>query len=139
MTWLMILAFLANPVTDLSAIRNEPNPDRRSELALEYASSAMDNARDANTAGDVAKMKAALAEVGDAVELAYQSLIDSGKSARHDTKHYKRAELKTRELLRRLDGLSQLMDVVDRPAADKVRSEVAKVHDDLLQGIFGKK
>lgn len=138
MILLMILALAANSVPDLASIRNEPNPDRRSELALEYSGVAMDNARDANAAGDVAKTKAALVEVEEAVELAYQSLADSGKDPRHNTKHFKHAELKTRELLR-LDGLSQLMDVVDRPAADKVRSRVAEIHDDLLQGIFSKK
>ncbi|HML15845.1 MAG TPA: hypothetical protein VK419_02420 [Bryobacteraceae bacterium] len=135
MIWLMILTL----AMDLNAIRNEPNPGRRSELALQYADSAMDNARDANAAGDVEKTKAALEQVGEAVDLAYQSLIGSGKDARRDTKHLKQAELKTRGLLRRLDGLSQLMDVTDRPAADKIHSEVSKVHDELLQGIFSKK
>lgn len=135
MTWVMLLAL----AMDLNTIRNEPNPSRRSELALQYADSAMDSARDANAAGDVEKTKAALEQVGEAVDLAYQSLIDSGKDGRHDTKHYKQAELKTRGLLRRLEGLSQLMDVVDRPEADKVHSEVSKVHDELLQGIFSKK
>lgn len=139
MIWVMMLAFAALAGQDLSSIRNEPNSGRRSELALEYASGAMDNARDANAAGEIAKMKAALNEVGGAVELAYESLTESGKDPRHDTKHYKHAELKTRELLRRLDGLSQSMDVEDRPAADKVRAEVAKIHDELLQGIFSKK
>jgi signal transduction histidine kinase len=135
MIWLMILTL----ATDLNGIRNEPNLERRSELALEYAHAAMDNARDAMLAGDVATTKAAVAEVGEAVELAYQSLADSGKDARHNTKYFKRAELKTRELMRRLEGLSQLMDVDDRPIAEKVRNRIAEIHDDLLQGIFSKK
>jgi hypothetical protein len=135
MTWLMMLAL----AMDLNGVRGEQNLERRSELALDYAAAAMDNARDANAAGEVEKVKAALAEVGDAVELAYQSLTDSGKDAHRNTKYFKRAELKTRELMRRLEGLAQLMDVDDRPAAEKIRDRVVEVHDDLLQGIFGKK
>jgi hypothetical protein len=135
MTWLMILAL----AMDLNGIRGEQNLERRSELALDYAAAAMDNARDANAAGEGEKVKTALAEVGQAVELAYRSLSDSGKDAHRNTKYFKRAELKTRELMRRLEGLAQLMDVEDRPAVEKIRDRVAEVHDDLLQGIFGKK
>jgi hypothetical protein len=137
--WVMMLAFATGPTgMDLNGIRGEQNPDRRSELALDYANTAMDGARDANTSGDVQKLKAAIAEVGEAVELAYQSLAESGKDARHN-KNFKRAELKTRELMRRIDGVIQLMDVDDRPAAEKVRARMAEIHDDLLQGIFSKK
>lgn len=132
MIWILTLAL----AMDLSSIRNEQNAGKRSELALEYASTAMDSARDANSAGDIKKMKASLAEVGEAVELSYQSL--AGEEHR-STRDYKRAELKTRELLRRIDGLSQLMDVVDRPAADKLHAEVSQIHDELLQGIFARK
>lgn len=135
MIWVLMLV-MAAVTGDLNSIRNEPNPSKRSEMALEYANSAMDNARDANAAGDVAKTKAALDQVRQAVELAYETVSDQ---QHRSTRDFKRAELKTRELLRRIDGLSQLMDVVDRPAADKVRARVAEIHDDLLQGIFAKK
>jgi hypothetical protein len=122
---------------DLAAIRLEPNLERRSERALENASAAMDSARDAS--GDDAKLKAALEELRDSVDLAYRSLVDSGKSARRNPKFFKRAELKTRELMRRLDGLAQAVDAADRPAVESVRSRVSKVHDDLIQDIMKKK
>lgn len=122
---------------DLAAIRQEPNLERRSELALANASAAMDAARDAS--GDTAKMKAALAELRESVDLAYQSLVDSGKSARRSPKFFKRAELKTRELMRRLEGLAQAVDVDDRVFVESVRDRVSKVHDDLIQDIMQKK
>lgn len=122
---------------DLAAIRQEPNLERRSELALANASTAMDAARDAS--GDQAKMKAALEEVRQSVDLAYQSLVDSGKSARRNPKFFKRAELKTRELMRRLEGLAQAVDVDDRAFVESVRDRVSKVHDDLIQDIMQKK
>jgi hypothetical protein len=124
---------------DLAAIKQEPNLERRSERALDNASTAMDLARDASSAGDTEKLKAAVTEVRDSVDLAYQSLVDSGKSARRNPKFFKKAELKTRELMRRLHGLSQAVDADDRAFVDTVHDRVSKVHDDLIQDIMQKK
>src|SRR5580698_2838041 len=99
---------------DLAAIKLEPNLERRSERAIDNASAAMDSARDAASAGDAEKTKVALEELRDSVDLAYQSLLDSGKSARRSPKFFKKAELKTRELMRRLEGLAQAVDSDDR-------------------------
>ncbi len=122
---------------DLASIKLEPNLDRRAERALDNASSAMDVARDA--AGDETRLKAALEELRDSVDLAYQSLLDSGKSANRNLRLFKKAELKTRELMRRLDGLAQAVDSDDRVLVDSVRERVSKVHDDLIRDIMKKK
>lgn len=124
---------------DLAAIKLEPNLERRSERALDNASAAMDTARDASSAGESEKVKAAVEELRDSVDLAYQSLVDSGKSARRNPKFFKKAELKTRELMRRLEGLAQAVDADDRPAVETVRERVSKVHDDLIHDIMQKK
>ena len=52
---------------------------------------------------------------------------------------FKRAELRTRELLRRLEGLRESFSVADRALVDKARDRVAQVHDDLLKGIMGRR
>ncbi len=124
---------------DLSAIKMEPNLERRSDRAIDNASAAMDAARDAASAGDEAKTRAALEEVRDSVDLSYQSLVDSGKSARRNPKFFKRAELKTRELMRRLEGLAQAVDSDDRAFVESVRERVSTVHDDLIKDIMQKK
>jgi hypothetical protein len=124
---------------DLAAIKLEPNLERRSERALDNASAAMDTARDASSAGESEKVKAAVEELRDSVDLAYQSLVDSGKSARRSPKFFKRAELKTRELMRRLEGLAQAVDAEDRIFVESVRDRVSKVHDDLIHDIMQKK
>ena len=124
---------------DLAAIKLEPNLERRSERALDNASAAMDLARDASSSGDTEKLKAAVTELRDSVDLAYQSLLDSGKSARRNPKFFKKAELKTRELMRRLQGLSQAVDADDRVFVESVHDRVSKVHDDLIQDIMQKK
>jgi hypothetical protein len=132
----LLILFLA---FDLAAIKLEPNLERRSERALENASAAMDTARDASIAGDTAKVKAGVEELRDSVELAYQSLVDSGKSARRNPKFFKSAELKTRQLMRRLEGLAQAVDADDRAFVETARDRVSKVHDDLIQDIMQKK
>ena len=52
---------------DLAAIKLEPNLERRSERALDNASAAMDVARDASSAGESEKVKAAVEELRDSV------------------------------------------------------------------------
>jgi hypothetical protein len=99
----------------------------------------MDAARDASVAGDAEKTKAGLEEFSDSVDLAYQSLTESGKSARRNPKFFKSAELKTRQLMRRLDGLAQAVDAEERGFVEMVRERVSKVHDDLIQDIMQKK
>jgi hypothetical protein len=136
MTPLILVLTLA---FDLTAIQTEPNLEKRSERALDYANMALDAARDDYNSGNYDKSQNELQEVCDSVDLAYQSLSDTGKDPRKDPKFFKRAELRTRELLRRLEGVGQGMSQVDRGTLEKVRARVAEVHDNLLNGIMSKK
>jgi hypothetical protein len=135
MQWVLIMVL----ALDLNSVKQEPNLERRSELALENANASLDSVREAFTAGDMAKMRAALDETRESVDLAYQALSDTGKDPRRNPKFFKRAELKTRELLRRLDGLVQGVDVESQGWVEKVRDRIAEVHDNLLKGIMSKK
>lgn len=134
MHWILtlVLAF------DLGTVRSEPNLEKRSELALTNANTAIDSARDAYTRGDLDNTQTNLDEVLDSVDLAYQSLSETGKDPRKD-KFFKRAELRIRELLRRLEGLNQTMSFTDRGAVEKVRDRVSEIQDNLLKGIMSKK
>jgi hypothetical protein len=135
MSWLLI-AWLA---IDLAAVRQEPNLEHRSELALDNADAALTSAREAYKTGDFEKTKTEAAEIEESVTLAYDSLRDTGKDPRRSPKFFKRAEMATRQLLRRIDGLIEFMSVADRAALLVVRDRVSDVHDDLLNGIMKKK
>jgi hypothetical protein len=124
---------------DLGTVKSEPNLERRSERALDNANLALDAARDDYNAGNFDKSQSELEEVCDSVDLAYESLSDSGKDPRRDPKFFKRAELRTRELLRRLEGLAPGMTAVDRGTLEKVRERISDVHDNLLKGIMTKR
>src|SRR5579872_1506998 len=124
---------------ELASIRQEPNLERRSQLAMESANAALDTARTAYQANDLDKTRASLDEVGDAVTLAYDSLKQTGKEARRDPKFFKKTELATRQMLRRIEGMAEGMNFEDRSLVDKVRERVTAIHENLLQDIMGKK
>jgi hypothetical protein len=135
MSWL-ILALVA---FDLTAVRQEPNLERRSELALDNAANAITGCGQAYKSGDLEKTKAAASEIEESVTLAYESLRDSGKDPRRSPKFFKRAEMTTRQLLRRIDGVIESMSVSDRAILLIVRDRVSDIHDELLNGIMKKK
>ena len=124
---------------DLAGIKAEPKLEKRSELALQYAASALDTARDTYKKGDVDASRAALGEVEAGVQLSYDSLMATGKDARRNSRPFKEAEKATRQILRRLDGLSDLMSAFDRSAIEPVHRTISDIHDKLITGIMGKK
>jgi hypothetical protein len=127
------------PADDLSRLQSEPNLEKRAHAALENAEEALRLARDAYTSGDPAAAESRVEEVGQSVEMADTTLKQTGKNPSRSPKHFKYAELRTRELLRKLDGFRDDMSVADRPALDRVIATVQKIHDAWLEGIMGKK
>jgi len=138
--WVVALAIgavlAATLQADLKRARAEPNLEKRSQLALENAFTAYQSARAAYDKGDSQQVAAAVDEIQESVELAAASLKDTGKDPRRSPKYFKKAEIETRDLLRKLDGFQQEMDFSERPALDKVRAAVQQVHDDLLLGLM---
>ncbi len=139
---IVALAFLAAVPSwaDLEAVKAEPNLEKRAGLALDNAERALKSAQDAYLAdGDMKQVGASLQEVSTSVELAYDSLLQTHKNPSRSPKYFKKAEIETRELLRRIDDFRGQMSVDDRDPLDKVRAVIQKVHESLLQGIMGGK
>jgi len=124
---------------ELSRVEAEPNLERRAHAALDNAEDALKRARDAYAKGDDSGAGARLNEVQKSVELADSALKQTGKNPIRSPKHFKHAEMRTRDLLRKLDGFRDQMSVADRPVADRVVEVVQKIHDAWLDGIMGKK
>ena len=53
------------------------------------------------------------------------------------SKYFKKAEIKTRQLMRDVEDLSEAMSVVDRPLCEPLASELRRVNDALVRGILG--
>ena len=124
---------------DLAGIKAEPKLEKRSELALHYADASLDSARDFYKKGDLDACRAALGEVEAGVQLSYDSLMATGKDPRRNASPFKDAEKSTRQILRRLDSLGDLMSAFDRSAVDPAKRTVTDIHDKLIVGIMGKK
>lgn len=124
---------------DLTAARAERNLEKRSRKALENAEAVLKAANEAYQHGDLKKTWILLDEVRESVELSHESLKQTGKNPSKSPKHFKHAEIKTRELLRRLNDFRDQMAAEDRDYIDKVRLSVQQVHEELLLGIMGKK
>jgi hypothetical protein len=133
----LMLGPLLAGAAELASIRAEPNLEKRAGLAMDYAMKRVDAAREAELSGKTAETAAALEDVGGAVELARESLKQTGKNASKSPKHFKRAEQNALKLLRRLDTLVQDLSVEDREPAEKARARVRKVQEALLLDIMG--
>lgn len=136
---MLLCAALAVPAAlrgDLSRAMEEKNLEKRSKLALENADSVLKQAREAYGQGDMKQVEALLAEVRDSVALAMKSLEDTGKDPRKNSKWFKRAEIQTRDLLRKLDAFEQEMSVMDRAMLADAKGTVQKVHEELLLGVM---
>jgi hypothetical protein len=124
---------------DLKKALAEQNLEKRSGLALDNAAAALKSARAAYDKGENDEVAKAASEVLESVDLAAASLDQSGKNPRRSA-WYKKAEITTRDLARRIQDFQNDMSYVDRPLLDKVKARVQEVHEKLLMGVMeGKK
>ncbi len=120
----------------LPDVRSEPNPERRAKLALENADAALTAARDAYAKRDNSLTAASLKELEDSVELARQSLEETGKDPRRRPKAFKYGESHTRELMRRMASLENAMDFDDRKLLEAAKNKLREVNEAWLLGIM---
>jgi hypothetical protein len=120
---------------DLKRAMAEPNLERRSGLALENAAAALKAAREAYDKNDSDLTAKYAAEIQESVDLAYDSLVQSGKNPRNSS-WCKKAEISTRDLSRKLESFQEQMSYSDRPMLDAIKADVQKVHDELLMGVM---
>ena len=134
---LMLCCAWAGPLrADLKTALAEPNLGKRSKLALDNAAVALKAAREAYGNGDNQAAAAAAGEIQQSVDLAYDSLMKTGKNPRNSPRWFKSAEIATRDLSKKLDSFQRDMDYTDRPLLDQVKARVQQVHDALLLGLM---
>lgn len=121
---------------DLKTALNEHDLGKRSKLALDNAGACLKAAREAYQRGDNAGLAAAVKELEESVDLAWDSLQSTGKNPRSSPKWFKQAEITTRDLLKKMDTFQHDLGFEDRPVLDKAKARTQKVHDDLLVGLM---
>ena len=124
---------------DLASIKSEANLEKRARLAIENAESALKNAQAEYDKGEVNSVAAAISEMRESVEVAHAALAEKGRNPVRSPKNFKNAELKSRALLKRLDGFEQSMDFGDREVVEPAKIRIQEIHDEWLLGIMGNK
>ena len=130
---LICAGFLA--AAGLTEIKSEPNLDRRARLALANADIALTAARDAYARQETPVTISALKEVEESLEVARESLEETGRDPRRRPKAFKYGEGRTRELLRRMDSLESAMDLDDRKLLEPAKAKLREVNEGWLLGV----
>ena len=133
------LAPAAERAANLESIRAEPNLERRSQLALGFAKATVKPVLEAYEQGDAELGGRLLMQIQEAVELAQESLSATGKSARRKPKYFKRAEIRSRNLIKQLRALSRALNYDEREVVDSVVDRVSAINDQLLLAIMTKR
>lgn len=136
---LALLGSWASLHADTDVLIKETNLEKRSQLALEHADKAIDQARQAYAEGELQSFKVGLTDAANLAQLSYKSLQDTGKAARKNPKFWKRAELKLRTLARRVDSLARDVSIEDRHLVQGLEKEIHQLHDLVLNDIMTKK
>lgn len=117
----------------VSELKAERDPAKRSELALNFADAAFDNARDFYTKGEFEKGDAQLEDMMAVLNECVTSL-----ALAHKARFYKKAELKVAYLQRRMQGLLDDIDLQRRGWAEQTQRKLEEIHDKLLDGVMKK-
>jgi hypothetical protein len=135
--WMVCLLAPMLWADDLDSVKQESDHIKRFERAITLAETETREARQlVKDAGSRADLISKMEGVAKAVSLSLQSLRDTGKRPAKLTGHYKKGELKSREILRQLNDLVLALGVEDRPVAERTRDEVSSVHEDFLLGVM---
>ena len=135
---LMLGLMMPAAAEEFDEVRAESNLEKRSDRALDAAEEAMSGLSSAYNSGDMPAAEARAGRLMRAVELAVASLAESHKNP-HGSKYYKRAEIRTRNLARRLTDFAEAAGVDDRAGFLKLRDRVLSIHDKLLDQILTRK
>lgn len=135
----ILLAGSAQAAGGLDAIRDDPDPQRRYRAALDYSAEQITVARKAYEENRHQDFDGALKEVAAGARLCDETLRAPVNKRIRNASHYKRAELKLREVLRRLTQLEKEVSVDDRAHILKTRDAVQEIHDRLLLDITGRR
>ena len=123
----------------LAEIEAEDDLEKRSKLALEYARGAVGRVETAYKDADPETARAILASILEAVRLSEDSLDETGKIARKKPKHFKRAEIGVRKLLRDLQSLERSLTFEERQDLKPVIERLDAINSRLLERIMLKK
>jgi hypothetical protein len=132
-------ALAAKPPSSLEEVEREPDLEKRAGLALEFARPAVGRMVKAYEAGERAQGRQILDSIVKAAVMASEALEETGKHARSKPKHFKRAEIDTRKLLRDLEAAKRDLTFDERPDLEPAIAKVEEINRQILFDIMESK
>ena len=129
---MMLLCLLA---FDLAAVKAEPDLVKRAARALDYAFEQLAEARKLTTDGDAQSLKAAAEQINAGIDL----MVETFGQSRRRTGDMKKAELRLRDLIRRLETLRQDAPFDERAVIEEVEKKARASNEKLLELVMGKR
>lgn len=123
----------------LAGIRAEKDMERRYIKAFDFAAGQMTVARQKYETGLLEDFRSSLILVEKSVRLCDETVRSTGKDPAKNPKHFKRAEQKIREIIRKLSGLETAVSVEDRDVVRKVRQNLQQLQEELVTDIVGRR
>ncbi|MEP6714847.1 MAG: hypothetical protein ABJC09_04695 [Terriglobia bacterium] len=135
----IVLLFAQPAPQSLEQVRSEANPEHRARAAVEFAATAERNAETAYYKGDMKSVAAELNSMAEAAEIARKALQQTGKSPSGHPGPFKYGELRTQEILVRLNDLEHKMDEDEREVITAPKAKLQEIHDLWFDGIMSGK
>ena len=130
----------AEPVpTSLEAVLQEPDLEKRSRAAIEFALSRVDGVLKLYVDGKPDGGRAELDQMVTAAQVSRDALAQTGKNPRKKAKPFKRAEIGTRRLITELERLRKDLTFEERPDVDPIIERLEAINQELLDAIMQKK
>lgn len=117
----------------LAELKTQHDPGKRSEMALNFADAAFENAREFYAKGEIEKGDAQLEDMTNALN----ECVVSAESA-HKAKFYKKAEQNVALLQRRIKTMMDDLEFQKRGWAEYTNRKLDEIHDKLLAGVMAK-
>jgi hypothetical protein len=114
----------------------EKDPIKRAQLEIRLAQFRLDGAQKAYEEGMHDKGLAELKEMMALVQDAHNRMFETGRNPRKKPKGFKEAEIKFREMTRRLKDLRLSIPVDDRDPLDGMIAKISKMQERLLKGLM---
>jgi hypothetical protein len=137
LTLFLLLAAAPAPAS-IDQVKAEPNPERRARAAVDFAAIAERKAEAAFSNGDMKQVAVELTTMKESMEMTRDSLVASRKTPGRNPELYKYAELRSHELLTRLEDFERRMLVEDREVLAVPKAMVQEIHDSWFEGIMGR-
>lgn len=117
-------------------LQSEKDPIKRAQLEVRLAEFRLDEAQQNYDGGTPEKGLEQLREMVQLLADAHDRMFDTGRNPRKKPKGFKEAEIKFREIVRRLKDLRLSIPLDEREPLDTMVVQISKMQEHLLDGLM---